>query len=61
VEQEEGLAGGHAGAKRAKGELKAVTESVKSIVRDMATGGIGLFLGADVVQDALERAKARGT
>jgi hypothetical protein len=61
VELEEGLAGGHAGATRAKGELKAVTESVKSIVRDMATGGIGLFLGADVVQDALERAKARGT
>ena len=69
MEQEESLgeaAGGGApsprSSKRIRGELErlsVVADSVKSIIRHMNTGGIGLFLGSAVVQAAFARAKAQ--
>jgi hypothetical protein len=63
LEQEESLmgkGGGGQGMIRIRGRLAVVADSVKSIIRDMTTGGIALFLGCSIVQEAFQRAKTRG-
>ena len=53
-----GGGGGGAAIRGVRGELAAVADSVKSIIQNMTTGGIGLYLGSAVVQAAFQRAKA---